>query len=192
MDNYEIAFSGQTVLGADLEQVKDGVRKLFNANEQLMQQLFSGRRVVIKQKVDQTTAAKYQAAFSAAGAILEVKKLAEKSEALFVAKDPEPAVSSAQPEPTEQVEQSELEPEADKANTAEVAGYMSAFSHIQAPDFAIAPAGTDMQDKVELPELPEIDVSGISIAEVGSDMGQLVEEKQAVAPDISHLAIVEP
>lgn len=167
MEYFEIAFSGQIVLGVELEQAKQGVQRLFNANEQLMEQLFSGRRVVIKQKVDQATALKYQKAFAAAGAILEVQKI--------------------EPDTVEPVATSSA---SSGAGVVPRDAYMAAFSHVQAPDFAIAPVGTDIVEHQEQPTL-DIDISAMSLAPVGSDMGHQPAPQDVVVPDISHIKLAD-
>ncbi|MCK9465692.1 MAG: hypothetical protein M0Q29_07370 [Thiopseudomonas sp.] len=176
MEYFEIAFAGQIVLGAELEQAKQGVQRLFNANEQLMEQFFSGRRVVIKQKVDQATALKYQKAFAAAGAILEVQKIESDSVAPVAtpAATPAPSASSG-------------------AEVVPRDAYMAAFTHVQAPDFAIAPVGTDIVEHQEHQEQPELDVdiSAMSLAPVGSDMGHQPAPQDVLVPDISHIKLAD-
>lgn len=180
MEYFEIAFSGQTVLGAELELAKHGVQRLFNANEQLMGQLFSGRRVVIKQKVDQATALKYQKAFTAVGAILEVQKIASASVEPAATADPTPSPSPA------------ANPSINKSlDVVPRDEYMAAFSHVQAPDFGIAPVGSDLTDSSEPLPIPEIDISSISLAPVGSDMGHQAKQQDVVVPDVSHLKLAE-
>ena len=53
---FEVAFSGQISEGANPDEVKARVGKMFNADETKLAQLFSGRRVVIKKNIDQATA----------------------------------------------------------------------------------------------------------------------------------------
>ena len=60
MARYEIAFSGELVPGAQLEAVQANLAKLFQADAQRIAQLFSGRRVVIKNNLDEAAAEKYR------------------------------------------------------------------------------------------------------------------------------------
>jgi len=69
---FEVAFSGQVSEGANLEDVKARVGKMFNADDAKLAQLFSGKRIVIKKNIDQATAAKYKTALNRAGAECEV------------------------------------------------------------------------------------------------------------------------
>src|SRR3990167_2416478 len=72
MARYEIAFSAQLVPGAQLESVKANLAKLFQADEQRLALLFSGRRIVIKSNLDEAGAEKYRATLERAGALVEV------------------------------------------------------------------------------------------------------------------------
>ena len=47
MQQFEIAFSGEILPGAQLEQVKAAIARLFQADDALLARLFSGQRVVI-------------------------------------------------------------------------------------------------------------------------------------------------
>ena len=68
MSRYEIAFSGQLVPGAQPELVKANMAKLFQADAQRIAQLFSGRRIVIKNNLDAAGAEKYRVTLERAGA----------------------------------------------------------------------------------------------------------------------------
>jgi len=75
MSLYEIAFSGQLLPGARLEQVEANLSKLFQADAQRIAQLFSGRRIVIKQNLDFAAVEKYRQAMERAGAQVEVRPM---------------------------------------------------------------------------------------------------------------------
>ena len=47
---FEVAFSGQISEGANPDEVRARVGKMFNADEAKVTQLFSGKRIVIKKK----------------------------------------------------------------------------------------------------------------------------------------------
>ena len=68
MSLYEIAFSGQLLPGAKLEQVEANLTRLFQADAQRIALLFSGRRIVIKQNLDFAAVEKYRQAMERAGA----------------------------------------------------------------------------------------------------------------------------
>lgn len=74
MSRFEIAFSGQLVAGARPEVVKANLAKLFQADAQRIELLFSGRRVVIKNNLDAASAEKYRSVLERAGAIAVVAR----------------------------------------------------------------------------------------------------------------------
>ncbi|MFT6430587.1 MAG: hypothetical protein ACJAXR_001675 [Halopseudomonas sp.] len=66
---------------------------------------------------------------------------------------------------------------------------MAAFKDVEAPDFAIAPVGSDMQDDyVEFTALP-IDLSAFSLAPPGADLDELKRSADAVVPNTDHLKL---
>jgi hypothetical protein len=68
---------------------------------------------------------------------------------------------------------------------------MAAFVEVDAPDFAIAEAGADLQDEKPPVRPPRLDLGQFSVAPAGSDMGQLKAPPAAPAPDTSHLSVIE-
>ncbi|RIA31809.1 hypothetical protein DFO61_2537 [Ectopseudomonas oleovorans] len=186
MSRYEIAFSGQLVPGAQLELVKANLAKLFQADAQRIAQLFSGRRIVIKNNLDAAGAEKYRATLERAGARVEVVDMDVLIEEVELAPPPpvEPLSAPAAP----------LAAQAARPGRLQVAPrdeYMAAFSEVDAPDFGIAPVGSDLQDARPDAAAPQVDLSQFSLAPVGSDMGQAKAAAAAPPPDTSHLKLQE-
>lgn len=183
MSLYEIAFAGQVVPGAPLEQVKANLARLFQADEQRIALLFSGRRVVIKSGLDATGAEKYRATMERAGALAIVQALAV--EAVEMAPAPAPVAApsvAAVVAPVKSGSSTRVIPRDE---------YMAAFSDVEAPDFGIAPVGADLQDAKAEARAPQVDLSQFSLAPVGSDMGQAKAAPAAPPPDTSHLKLQE-
>ncbi len=182
MSRYEIAFSGQLVPGAQPELVKANLAKLFQADAQRIAQLFSGRRIVIKNNLDAAAAEKYRVTLERAGARVEVVDMDMLVE----------EVELAPPPPADPVAAPAAAPVAATPGRLQVAPrdeYMAAFSDVDAPDFGIAPVGTDLQDARPEAQAPRVDLSQFSLAPVGSDMGQAKSTAPAPAPDTSHLKL---
>jgi hypothetical protein len=182
MSRYEIAFSGQLVPGAQPELVKANLAKLFQADAQRIAQLFSGRRIVIKNNLDAAAAEKYRVTLERAGARVEVVDMDMLVE----------EVELAPPPPAEPVAAPAAAPVAATPRRLQVAPrdeYMAAFSDVDAPDFGIAPVGSDLQDARPEAQAPRVDLSQFSLAPVGSDMGQAKSTAPAPAPDTSHLKL---
>ncbi|WP_017939516.1 hypothetical protein [Zestomonas thermotolerans] len=175
MSLYEIAFSGQLVPGADSEQVRTNLARLFQADAQRIAALFSGRRIVIKNGLDASTAEKYRLAMERAGARAEVVEMAVEVEEVELA--PPPPV---EPAPAARPRRLQVAPRDE---------YMAAFSEVDAPDFGLAPLGADLQDARPEPVAPRVDLTQFSLAPVGSDMGQAKALPAAPPPDTSHLRL---
>jgi hypothetical protein len=174
MSRYEIAFSGQLVPGAQPELVKANLAKLFQADAQRIAQLFSGRRIVIKNNLDAAAAEKYRVTLERAGARVEVVDMDMLVEEVELAPPPPAEPVAATPRRLQVAPRDE---------------YMAAFSDVDAPDFGIAPVGSDLQDARPEAQAPRVDLSQFSLAPVGSDMGQAKSTAPAPAPDTSHLKL---
>jgi hypothetical protein len=191
MARYEIAFSAQLVPGAQLEWVKANLAKLFQADEQRLALLFSGRRIVIKSNLDAVGAEKYRSTLERAGAVAEVTCIGEEIEEIELAAPPAAAeVSAPVAAPvTAPIQAAAAGKSAGRLKVAPRDQYMAAFAEVDAPDFGIAPLGDDVQDgKPEAPA-PALDLSQLSLAPVGSDMGEVKKTPAGPPPDISHLKL---
>lgn len=184
MARYEIAFSGELVPGAQLDVVQANLAKLFQADAQRIALLFSGRRVVIKNNLDEAAAEKYRSTLERAGARVEVVDTeAELVEEIELA--PPPAA-----EPDSRVISPPASQPQRRLQVAPRDEYMAAFADVDAPDFGVAALGADLQELApEVPQ-PALDLSQFSLAPVGSDMGQAKGQPAAPAPDTSHLKLV--
>ncbi len=180
MARYEIAFSGELVPGAQLEAVQANLAKLFQADAQRIAQLFSGRRVVIKNNLDEASAEKYRSTLERAGARVEVVD----TEAQVIEE-----IELAPPPPAAPVSQTSVQPTG-RLVVAPRDEYMAAFADVDAPDFGVAALGADLQDGKAEVAAPNLDLSAFSLAPVGSDMGQAKAAQAAPAPDTSHLKLL--
>lgn len=72
---YEIVFRGELLPGFTLEAVKPALAKVFSADPEQIQKLFSGKRVVIKTGLDADAVQKYQQALQKTGLYVEVNPL---------------------------------------------------------------------------------------------------------------------
>lgn len=198
MRRYEIAFSGQLVSGAEPARVKANLAKLFQADEQRIALLFSGRRIVIKTDLDADTAEKYRSTIERAGAIVEVAESAgnpvaapltsQPAAIIPMVKPPAGGPASAPPAADNNPSRSSATPSPSR-KVLPRDEYMAAFSNVEAPDFDIAPVGVDLLDDKTVIEEPQLDLSAFSLAPVGSDMGQQKKPPADPAPDTSHIKL---
>jgi hypothetical protein len=186
MTRYEIAFSGQLVEGAPLASVQANLARLFQADAQRIAQLFSGRRVVIKNNLDEAGAEKYRLTLERAGAVVEV--LAMLVEEVELAPPP-PASTPVAAVPAVAAVVGAASP--GRLHVAPRDEYMAAFADVDAPDFGIAPVGVDLQDAKPEAPAPAVDLSQFSLAPAGSDMGQAKAAPAGPPPDTSYLSLQE-
>ena len=187
-EQFEVALLGTIREGADAEAVKARIGKIFNADSAKVEQLLSGRRVVIKKNVDRETAEKYKGALHGAGAECEVRSLSGASEDAA----PSPpaaaatAVSASQAPPPASSESPATEvapPQTDPLGiTADQIGDMSA---------TLAPVGSEMQSEIKVVPEPQFDLSGLEMAPVGSTLGEEHKEPPPPIPDTSGLSLAD-
>jgi hypothetical protein len=189
MARYEIAFSAQLVPGAQLELVKANLGKLFQADEQRLALLFSGRRIVIKSNLDAAGAEKYRSTLERAGAVAEVFCLDDEIEEIELAAPPAVVSAPVAAPVAAPVQVAAVSKPVGRLQVAPRDEYMAAFAEVDAPDFGIAPLGDDIQDGKPQAPTPVLDLSQFSLAPPGSDMGEAKKGPAGSPPDISHLKL---
>ncbi|WP_020405141.1 hypothetical protein [Hahella ganghwensis] len=197
MAQYELVFSGQIVDGFDLAQVKQNVANLFKANPAQVEQMFSGRSVVLRNRLDDATGKKYLAILRKNGAQCELRPMGQAAPSPTEDQKPVPQApqSTAPQASTPQARTSAAKPMASGAGKVQsppgalpVAGE-KVDDILQEVSWDVAPAGSKLAD--EAPELPtaEPDTSHLSVAPAGSDLGQKKASPPPPAPDTSHLKL---
>ncbi len=182
---YNVYFAGQLLEGQELATVREKLAKLFNADQQTLDKLFSGKAQLLKRDCDKATALKYKQSMERAGAQPLIKasqgaatgpaptpaptktlSAAERIAALAAAADESSYRSDASAPTTDQAEPQATNPEG----------------------MNLAPAGADVLREEERPKpvTREVDTAGL---EVDTAAQRLSEEPPAppAAPDTSHL-----
>jgi len=189
---FEVAFSGQISEGANLDEVKARVGKIFNADDAKLAQLFSGKRIVIKKNIDQATAAKYQTALNRAGAECEVSSLsgaAPAAQAETTAATVAPAQSAVASTASAAEYEASYDGEAESPPQTDPLGITG--DQIEDLAVSIAPVGSELQDSYTEPEAPQIDITGLDIAPVGSDLGSTRKDPEPPPPDTSGITLAD-
>ena len=189
---FEVAFSGQISEGANLEEVKARLGKMFNANDAKLAQLFSGKRIVIKKSIDQTTAAKYKTALNRAGAECEVSSsggAAPVVQAATTASAVAPAQSAVASAPSSAEYETSYEGEVEPPPQTDPLGITG--DQIEDLTISIAPIGSELQDSYVEPEDPQIDITGLDIAPAGSDIGTAKKDPEPPLPDTSGITLAD-
>lgn len=180
---YDIFFSGNTVEGADLAEVKQNLARIFNTGSEQLEYLFSGNSVKVKGGVDQETAIKYRVAFRDAGALVEIQSA-------HPAADLEKTVA-----PGSRVDQTQERMTLLPPRTGSLIDYAPVIPPAPLPDISklsLASPGT-LLDETPPPQARSIDTGDLELAPANSgtlEDYQIIKEP-AVLPDISQLSIAE-
>ncbi len=164
---FAIVFQGQIAAGADPATVRKNLAKLFNADAERIEKMFSGQKVVIKKGLDSVAAGKYKVALGKAGALVDAVAMAAA----------EPA-AAATPAPLARSPTQRRVPPSDAPQTVPAA-YAAADNPPPALDTSLAAPGETLVD-YQPPASPDIATDHLSVAEVGAT---LVEPEQTPAPE---------
>jgi hypothetical protein len=189
---FEVAFCGQISDGANLDEVKARVGKMFKADDAKLAQLFSGKRIVIKKNIDQATATKYQTALNRAGAECEVKPLggaAPAASGAATAPVAAPAESNVAATPSSVEYETAYDGEVEPPPQTDPLGITG--DEIEDLVASVAPIGSELQDAHETAETPQIDIAGLDVAPVGSDIGATKKDAEPPPPDTSGITLAE-
>ena len=158
---YDVCFAGQLLDGQELQSVRNKIQKLFKANPETLEKLFSGKTQILKRGCDRATALKYKNAMEAAGA----KPIIHAGE---VAADSEPA------KPAVAKESKEGSSRPDQQNF----------------DLAPVGSDVLRAEERETPARADVDVSHLNLAAAGTTLGEPAEATHS-SPDTSHLSMGE-
>lgn len=184
---FEVAFRGEVSAGANLDEVRARVGKMFNADDAKLAQLFSGKRVVIKKNIDRATAARYQTALNRAGAECEVLAMGAQAAAPAPATAPagNAAESAAAPVQIETRYDGEVAPPP-QTDPLGITG-----DDIADLEASIAPVGSELQDDYQEPDAPEFDLNGLEVAPVGSDLNTTSKKPDPPPPDTTGISMAD-
>ncbi len=191
---FEVAFSGQISEGANADEVRAKLGKMFNADDAKLDQLFSGKRIVIKKNIDQATAAKYRTALNRAGAECEVKPLGGAAAATPTPAAEKPAAEpgsagSAPAAAPAQTFDSQYDGEVAPPPQTDPLGITG--DQIEDLEASIAPVGSELKNDYSEPDEPDIDITGLDVAPVGSDLGSTKKEPDPPPPDTSGISLAD-
>ncbi len=190
---FDVVFRGDIAPGQKVVDVRERVQKLFKADEQQLQRLFSGRPVTIRSALDQAQAEQYEQALLQAGALVEVKPSRDQ---VKERETPVPAQEPSAPrqEPSASVQEPALIRETQASPDAETEAPAQGVPE-DSGEFTVAPVGADMLREEDRPlvDAVDVDISGLSAETPAGDLLNEGEKKpvQAVDVDTSHLSVEE-
>jgi len=191
---FQLIFKGERVQGTDEQTARANAMALFKATTAQVDRMFSGQRVVIRNRLDEPTALKYQAVLRKNGLLAHIEPM-----------DDQPTSSSAPPRAAGAAQKPSASPAPAPAAPAspgtagvrvepgerlDVAGEKvdEILSHtaltVDAPGVRLSE-----EHEVESPRFEHLDE--ITVAPAGADIGEATERPPAPVPDTSHLSLVD-
>lgn len=191
---YKVVFAGELVAGSDPGTVKANFQKLFKADAERIEKLFSGNRVLIKKNVDESTALKYQATLRKAGGVCSIEPMGE---------EPQPAAAAPPPasEPTAAPGAAPRRgpgPASTWVLEAPGADLRDPDARRETPpppdtgDLTLAAVGTQILDEHVRPEPFEADLSAMSMAPPGAELLPEADKPAPFEADLSELSVAPP
>lgn len=176
-EQFQLVFRGECLEGYQQNEVMIELEQRLGLSAEQVEALFGPRPVVVKRAVSREEAARFQALFRSAGAHLRVLA------ASAPATQPSPAEDDRR-----QQRAAVASSDGDRATPA-ASDHSGAEqpSGIDAPDFDLAPAGSELPQQPR-PEAPDVDVSNLSLAEPGAEL-ETVPKRPVSVPDLSHLQL---
>src|SRR5690606_36985550 len=165
---YEVIFQGKLAEGFSAADVRANIARLFKASPQQVEQMFSGRRVVIRNQLDQETAQKYQALLRKHGAICSLEPMAGAAPAPSPQAAAAPSAASPAPKPA--------------ANPTTPPSNNSAAAPVKRPASDTGRLNLAGKKADEILQNVQID-----LAPVGALMSPSNQQPPALTPDTSHL-----
>ena len=195
----DVFFRGDIVPGENIMGVRERLKKLFNADDKQLQQLFSGRPVVIRRNLDGPAAELYKESMLKAGALVELRPAKVAAESADAGAAPDAARAEAQ---VTQGTASGSNSAPERASERAAANAGGAHPPGQQPpsgsgsasgELSLAPVGADVLNEDERPRVKpvEVDISALAIEPMEGDLLKSDEKRhvEAVEIDVSHLSV---
>lgn len=166
--SFDVVFRGDICAGETLAVVRQRLGELFRLDPARLDQLFSGRPVVLRRGLDSVAAERFRTLLEEAGALVQLRATSDQPTAA-------PTAAAVHPEPSAGVNA------ASTSRTASVAGP------------SVAPVGAELlRPEERLPvKAPVLSLDHLSLAEPGSDVLR-ADERRPFEPrslDVSHLSL---
>lgn len=160
-DQYRLVFAGEVAEGQHAAVVKKRLAGVLKLNDARMAVLFSGKSVVVKKAVDADNAARYQAVFAKAGAVLQVIS---------------PTAETAAPATT--------------APETTAPAQTKAASTTQG-ELDVLPVGADVLSPAERRNVDDADIDTSHLSLQGAVFSVDEPEAETDAPNVDHLTLAE-
>ncbi|MDO6443534.1 hypothetical protein [Marinobacter sp. 2_MG-2023] len=191
---FQLVFKGECVPDTDMATARNNARALFKASIDQIERMFSGSPVVIRNKLDEEQAEKYRAVLRKHGMVAYVQPMqgaqARAKPGPSAQPDnaaPEPAKSvppSATPQPSSGA------PDVEPGDRLPVAGE-KVDDILAGSALGLDPVGVTLMEseETEAPMFQHLD--DWTLAPAGSDIGVKRELPPPIVPDVSHLSLAD-
>lgn len=188
---YELAFYGKLVEGSSPEKTKEQVAQLFKTDLEQIEKMFSGNRVVIRNKLDQETAMKYIVALQKRGAVCQLELMGQPGVAVNLDANSNATQTQTQTPETES---------ASKPGTTSPGKASMSLNGLpivgdkvdeilRATHFDLAPVGARLEEEHEANTIELHALDDVSLAPVGSELVEHKEPMPVSVPDTSHIKL---
>jgi len=200
---FQLVFKGECTSGTDTETARNNAKTLFKASVEQLDRMFSGQPVVIRNKLEQVQAEKYQAVLQKHGMVAYVQPMPGAAPAS--AQDTDNPAAPPPPSPVPQPERAPEEPrepvssrpgvdgetpEPEPGDRLPVAGE-KVDDILAGTALTLDPVGVRLVETREeqAPMFEHIDEW--SLAPAGADIGVARDLPPPVVPDVSHLSLAD-
>ncbi len=195
---FEVVFRGDVEPGQSVVTVKEGLAKLFNAEASRIDQMFSGKPVVIKANLDEETARHYQSSLKKVGALADIRPVKSVSPVKDSNNEMPDSTSNDQDSSSTILNKTTSNNEAinqasDTSNAESQAAQEPDGLENFDFDFDVAPVGSDVLPTEHKKDFTpaEVDTSHLTISEVGADVLEEKDKRSYEDRDVdtSHLSV---
>jgi hypothetical protein len=184
---YELAFYGKLVEGSSLQETKEQVAQLFKTGVDQIERMFTGNRVVIRNKLDQETAKKYLAALKKRGAICQIEEMGQAGIAVNFETTSNVAPTPT-PTPTSALDKKSATKGAMSLTGLPIVGD-KVDEILRASHFDLAPVGARIEAEKKPQVVEHHALDDVSLAPVGSELVERKEPLPVSIPDTSHIEL---
>jgi hypothetical protein len=188
---FQLVFKGECAPGTDVETARNNARSLFKASVEQLDRMFSGQPVVIRNKLEQVQAEKYQAVLRKHGMLAHIQPMAGAAPAPKPVPTPPatPEAAEAPPAPPKPATGSRV-PATEPGDRLPVAGE-KVDDILAGSGLTLDPVGVTLVEH-EDPEAPMFEhLDDWSLAPPGSELGVQRDLPPPVVPDVSHLSLAD-
>lgn len=201
---FQLVFKGECAPGTDLDTARTNARALFKASLEQVDKMFSGQRVVIRNKLDDAQAEKYRQVLLKHGMVAHIEPMAS-APSMPSTPAPQPGPAAAAPQPSADAPSSAGRPAVAESAASEggaegvavepgdrlpVAGD-KVDSILSGTGLSLDPVGVTLvePEDVEAPMFEHLD--DWTVAPAGSDIGVERDLPPPPVPDTSHLSLAD-